>query len=40
LRKILQVGATLAAVLRIRGWRQHQHLLKKMRGLVRAINTA
>jgi transposase, IS5 family len=40
LRKILQVSAALAAALRIRGWRQHQHLLKKMRGLVRAINAA
>jgi hypothetical protein len=40
LRKILQVGAALAALLMIRGWRQHQHLLKKMSGLVRAINTA
>jgi hypothetical protein len=40
LRKILQLGASLAAVLAICGWRQHKHLLKKVRGLVRAVNTA
>lgn len=40
LRKILQLGASLAALLGIRGWRQHQHLLKKVHGLVRAVGTA
>lgn len=40
LRKILELGAALAAVLGIRGWRQHQHLLKKVRGVVRAVGTA
>ena len=40
LRKILQVGAALAVLLCVRGWRQHLHLLKKMRTLVRGVNQA
>jgi transposase, IS5 family len=40
LRKILELGVSLAAVLGIGGWRQHKHLLKKLRGLVRAVGTA
>jgi transposase, IS5 family len=40
LRKILQLGASLAALLGIGGWRQHQHLLKKVRGRVREVSTA
>jgi transposase, IS5 family len=40
LRKILQLGASLAALLGIGGWRQHQHLLRKVRGLVREVGTA
>jgi hypothetical protein len=40
LRKVLQLGASLAAVLGIQGWRQSQHLLKKVRRLARVVNTA
>ena len=40
LRKLLQLGATLAALLGVCGWRQHQHLLKKVRGVVREVSKA
>ena len=40
LRKILQLGAALAALLCVRGWRQHQHLLKKMWTLLRGVSQA
>jgi len=34
------VGAALAVLLRVRGWRQHVHLLKKLHALLRAVNQA
>jgi len=37
LRKILPLAAELAAEQELTGWRQHEHLLKKSRKLVRAI---
>lgn len=40
LRKILQLGAALAVLLCMRGWRQHLYLLKKLRALVRGVNRA
>jgi IS5 family transposase len=40
LRKILQLGAALAALLGVRGWRQYQHLLKNVRALVREVGKA
>jgi IS5 family transposase len=40
LRKILQLGAALAVLLGVRGWRQHQHLLKQVRALVREVSKA
>jgi hypothetical protein len=38
LRKILQLGASLAVLLGVRGWRQHQHLVKNVRALVREVS--
>jgi len=40
LRKILQLGAALAALLEVSGWRQHEHLLKKVRTLVHDVSKA
>jgi len=40
LRKVLQVGFTLAALLGIAGWRQHGHLQKRVRQLLRNIKQA
>jgi len=40
LRKILQVGFVLAALLGITGWRQRGHLQKRVRHLLRNINQA
>ena len=37
LRKILTIGATLAFLLGVGGWRQHKHLYRKVRKLVREI---
>lgn len=37
LRKILTIGATLAFLLGVDGWRQHKHLYRKVRKLVREI---
>ena len=37
LRKVVQLAAELAEEYGVSGWRQHEHLLKKVRGLVRAI---
>lgn len=38
LRKILQIGAGLAALVGAGGWRQHQHLYKKVKRLAREID--
>ncbi|GAG02196.1 unnamed protein product, partial [marine sediment metagenome] len=38
LRKILTIGATLACLLGVDGWRQHKHLHRKVRQLVRKID--
>lgn len=38
LRKILTVGAALALLLGVGGWRQHKHLYRKVRKLVRRID--
>ena len=38
LRKILQVGVALAALVRMKGWRQHKHLYQKVKGLARQID--
>jgi transposase, IS5 family len=38
LRKVLQSGAALADLLGVSGWRQHQHLYRKVRRLTRAID--
>ena len=38
LRKILQIAAGLAAIVGAGGWRQHQHLYKKVKGLTREID--
>jgi IS5 family transposase len=38
LRKILTIGATLAFLLGVGGWRQHKHLYRKVRKLVRRID--
>jgi transposase, IS5 family len=40
LRKIAKLAAELAAEYPVEGWRQAKHLLKKVRGLVRAIGRA
>jgi hypothetical protein len=40
LRKIVQLAAELAVAKDLAGWRQAKHLLKKVRGLVRAIGRA
>jgi hypothetical protein len=40
LRKIVKLAAELAAAYPVEGWRQAKHLLKKVRGLVRAIGRA
>ncbi len=40
LRKIVNLAAELAAAKDLAGWRQAKHLLKKVRGLVRAIGRA
>jgi IS5 family transposase len=40
LRKLLQLGAALAALLCVRGWRQHKHLLKKLSALGRGVSQA
>jgi hypothetical protein len=37
LRKVLTIGATLAFLLAVGGWRQHKHLHRKVRRLVREI---
>jgi hypothetical protein len=37
LRKILTIGATLAFLLGVGGWRQHKHLYRKVRKLARKI---
>jgi hypothetical protein len=38
LRKILQIGADLATLVGAGGWRQHQHLYQKVKGLARQID--
>jgi len=38
LRKILTIGATLACLLGVDGWRQHKHLHRKVRQLARKID--
>jgi transposase, IS5 family len=38
LRKVLQVGAALAALLHLKGWRQHRHLYRKVKNLARQID--
>ena len=38
LRKILTIGAALAFLLGVDGWRQHRHLYRKVRKLVREID--
>ena len=38
LRKVLQSGASLADLLGVSGWRQHKHLYRKVRRLVREID--
>jgi IS5 family transposase len=38
LRKILTLGATLAFLLGVGGWRQHKHLYRKVRKLARTID--
>jgi len=38
LRKILQAGLALAALVGRKGWRQHQHLYRKVKGLARQID--
>ena len=40
LRKLLPLAAELAAEHGLKGWRQHEHLLRKVRTLVRAIGRA
>jgi IS5 family transposase len=40
LRKVLQLGYVLALALGLQGWRQHKHLQKQVRQLVRSINQA
>jgi IS5 family transposase len=40
LRKVLPLAAELAAANGLEGWRQHEHLLRKVRKLVRAIGRA
>jgi hypothetical protein len=40
LRKVLQLGFALALLLGIKGWRQRNHLQKRLRQLVRSINQA
>lgn len=38
LRKILQGGAALATLVGMKGWRQHEHLYRKVKGLAREID--
>ena len=40
LRKILHLGAALAVLLGVRGWRQYQHLLRKVRTLAGEVSKA
>lgn len=37
LRKVLEIAATLAGVLGMAGWRQHKHLYRKVKRLVREV---
>jgi hypothetical protein len=38
LRKVLEIAVTLAAILGMAGWRQHKHLYRKVKRLVREID--
>jgi hypothetical protein len=38
LRKVLSLGVAIATLAGVRGWRQHQHLYRKARSLVRRID--
>jgi len=38
LRKILEIASPLAAVLNVKGWRQHKHLHKKLKKILRDID--